>query len=288
MVQFVPWDSMPLHEWSTKYAGGNFIDLDGYSTHYIEKGSGEPVILLHGFYFDSYMWNKNIDVLAEQFKVYAMDLWGFGYSTREPVDYDYSLYAHQLLKFMDALNIDRASLVGQSMGAGTLVYFSARHRERVHKLILVAPAGMPNPLPLIGKITNLPGVGEFLFGLKNNFVRRAVLGSSFFHNKDFITDNYFENVVRFHKIEGTTPAMLQILRNRFFDTLKDDIHTLGEMDMPILLVCGRQDKSVPCKCGLEMYRILNGSHLEVFEKAGHCPHDEQWEKFNRIAIDFLS
>jgi len=287
-VQFIPWDSRPLSEWCRKYAAGNFIDLDGHSTHYLEKGSGQPVILLHGFYFDSYMWHKNIDVLAERFKVYAMDLWGFGYSTREVMDYDYSLYAHQLLRFMEALDIDRASLVGQSMGAGTAVYFAARHRERLHKLILVAPAGMPNSLPLIGRIANLPGVGEFLFGLRNNFVRRIVLDSNFIHNRDFITDDYFENVVRFHKIAGTTSTMLQILRNNFFDTLQDDIRTLGGMDVPILLVCGRQDKSIPTRCSLEMCRLLKGSHLEVFEKAGHCPHDEQWEKFNRIAIDFLS
>ena len=77
MSRFVPWNSQPLEERASKYAPGKFIDLDGLSTHYIEKGSGEPVILLHGFFFDTYMWDKNIDALAERFKVYAIDLWGF-------------------------------------------------------------------------------------------------------------------------------------------------------------------------------------------------------------------
>jgi len=107
---FIPWNSQPLYDWASKYAPGKFIELDGLSTHYIEKGSGEPVILLHGFFYDTYMWNKNIDALAERYKVYAFDLWGFGYSTREPMDYGYPLYTNQLLNFMDTLDIARASL----------------------------------------------------------------------------------------------------------------------------------------------------------------------------------
>ncbi|MEE8372329.1 MAG: alpha/beta fold hydrolase, partial [Dehalococcoidia bacterium] len=162
MAGFVPWNSQPLDEWSDKHATGKFIDLGGNSTHYVEKGEGEPVILVHGFFYDSYMWNKNIDALAKRFKVYALDLWGFGYSSRDPMDYSYPLYADQLLGFMDALNIQKASLVGQSMGGGTCILFAVRHRDRVNKMILVDPAGMPNPLPLLGKMANLPKVGEFL------------------------------------------------------------------------------------------------------------------------------
>jgi pimeloyl-ACP methyl ester carboxylesterase len=270
MTEFVPWNSQPLDEWAKKYAAGKTIDLDGHSTHYVEKGEGEPVILVHGFAYDSYMWHSNVDALVDRFRVYALDLWGFGYSTREPMDYGYPLYADQLLKFMDALNIQRASLVGQSMGGGTCVLFAVRHRERVNKLILVDAAAMPNPLPLMGKIANLPGVGELMYGLNSNFLRK-----------------YVENVTRFHKIKGSTEVMLEILRKQFFGTLGDDVRRLGEMDVPILLVWGRHDKAVPLEHGQEMHSILRGSHLEIFEGAGHCPHDEQAKEFNQLALDFL-
>jgi len=288
MAEFIPWNSQPLDEWAKKYAKGKFIKLDGYSTHYIEKGEGEPVILIHGFLYDSYMWNKNIDALADRFKVYAVDLWGFGYSTREPMDYGYPLYANQLLKFMDALNIQKASLIGQSMGGGTSIFFSVNHRDRVNKLILVDPAGMPNPLPLLGKITNLPKVGEFLLGMKSDFYRKMVLSTTFIHDKGVITESYFENVTRFQKIKGTTEILLKILRKQFFHSLPDEIHRLGEMDVPILIIFGRQDKAVPLERGKEMHNILRGSRLEIFENAGHCPHDEQSQKFNQLAVDFLS
>ncbi len=288
MAEFIPWNSQPLDEWAKKYAKGKFIKLDGYSTHYIEKGEGEPVILIHGFLYDSYMWNKNIDALADKFKVYAIDLWGFGYSTRDPMDYGYQLYANQLLKFMDALDIQKASLIGQSMGGGTSIFFSVNHRDRVNKLILVDPAGMPNPLPLIGKITNLPKIGEFLLRLKSDFYRKMVLSTTFIYDKEFVTESYFENVTRFHKIKGTIEILLKILRKQFFHTLSDEIHRLGEMDVPILIIFGRQDKAVPLERGKEMHNILRGSQIEIFENAGHCPHDEQSQKFNQLAVDFLS
>jgi pimeloyl-ACP methyl ester carboxylesterase len=288
MAEFIPWNSQPLDEWAKKYATGKFIDLDGHSTHYLEKGEGAPVILIHGFFYDSYMWNKNIDVLADKFKVYAIDLWGSGYSTREPMDYGYPLYADQVLKFMDALSIEKACLVGQSMGGGTSILFCLQHRDRVEKMLLVEPAGMPNPLPVIGKIFNLPKVGEFLFGLKGNYYRKMVLAKAFIYDKRFITDNYLENVTRFHKVRGTAETALKILRKRFFDTLLDEIHRLGEMDVPILLIWGRQGKAIPVERGQEMHKILNGSRLEILDQAGHCPNDEQSQSFNKLAVDFLS
>ena len=288
MAQFVPWSSQPLDEWAKTYAAGKFIDLDGLSTHYIEKGEGDPVILVHGFFYDSYMWDKNIDVLAEKFKVYAIDLWGFGYSTREPLDYGYPLYVDQLLKFMNALNIQKASLVGQSMGGGTCIAFCIDHRDKVNKMILVDAAGMPNPLPLMGKLAILPKVGEFMHGYKGNLVRKITLRTTFIYDKKLITDSYFDNVTRSHKIKGTNEISLQILRRQFFGTLLDEIHRLGETDAPILIVWGRYDKSIPVKRGQEMHNILKGSRLEIFERAGHCPHDEQAQKFNQIALDFLS
>ncbi len=103
--------------------------------------------------------------LAERFKVYAMDLWGFGYSTREPLDYGYPLYTRQLLKFMDALEIPKASLIGQSMGGGTIINFTVSNRDRVDKIVLVDAAGMPNRLPIMGRISNLPGLGELMYAL---------------------------------------------------------------------------------------------------------------------------
>lgn len=287
MSEFIPWNSQPLDLWAQKHARGKFVDLGGRRTHYLEKGEGEPVILLHGFFFDSYLWAENIDALARHFKVYAPDLWGWGFSTREPLDYGYALYAEQLLQFMDALGIERASLVGQSMGAGTAIRFCVQHRERVNKLLLTAAAGLPNPLPLGAKICNLPRVGEFLMGLKGNDFRKTGLRQSFLRDPRRITDDFFENATLGHKVVGSTEVYLGILRKRFFDTLSDDIDRLGQLDVPVLLIWGRQDRGVPLERGEEMHRRLKGSRLEVLDDAGHVPNYERAREFNQLAVEFL-
>ncbi len=287
MSEFIPWDSQPLDVWSSKYAPGKFVDLDGRRTHYIEKGEGKPVLLLHGFFYDSYLWGANIDALAENFKVYALDLWGFGYSTREPLDYDYQLYVDQVLLFMDSLGMSRASLVGQSMGGGTAILFCVQHRERVNKMLLVAPSGLPNPLPLTGQVFKLPRTGEFFLGLNNNAIRRKNLRDLWIHNAELLTEKYFENVTRFHKINHTTEVLLTILRKEFFDKLRDEIDCLAQMEVPILLVWGSEDKAIPLRCGQEMHLILKGSRLEVIDNAGHVPNFEEAEEFNRLAVVFL-
>jgi len=288
MSEFIPWNSQPLEEWTSKYASGNIIDLDGLSTHYIEKGSGKPVILIHGFFFDGNMWNKNIDALAQKYKVYAIDLWGFGYSTREPLDFGYPLYTKQLLIFMDALDIQKASLIGQSMGGGTIINFTIANRSRVDKINLVDAAGMPNELPLMGKISNLPKIGEFMYGINNNFMRRFTLGNNFLHNKHLITEKLFEQVTRFHKIKGSSEAMLYITRKQFFDTLLDEITLLGSMDIPILITWGRNETTIPLPIGEELHRQLTGSRLEIFDQAGHCSNMDQPERFNQLTLEFLS
>lgn len=288
MDNFIPWSSQPLKEWSSKYARGKFIEINGLPTHYIEKGSGDPVILIHGFFFDSNMWNMNIDALAAKNKVYAIDLWGFGYSTRKPLDYGYSLYAQQLQKFMEAMDIQKASLVGQSMGGGTIIKFTISNRHRVDKIVLVNAAGMPNPLPVLAKISNLPKLGELMYGINNNFVRKFTLGSTFLHNRELITREFFEQLTRFHKIERSSDVMLYITRKQFFDSLIDEIKELGTMDVPALIVWGRKEKSIRLRIGKELAGMLKGSRLEILDEAGHCSNIDQFEQFNKLVSDFLS
>lgn len=288
MAKFIPWNSQPIDDWASKYATGEFIDLMGRSTHYIVKGSGKPIILIHGFFFDSFMWDKNIDSLSEKFKVYSMDLWGFGYSTREPLNYGYQLFTKQLLSFMDALNIEKAHLIGQSMGAGTIINFSISNPERVDRIVLVDAAGMPNPLPIMGRISNLPGIGEMLYSLRGNFVRKFTLKSTFLHNQAIITDEFIENATRFQKVHGSSQVMLTITRSQFFDTLQNEINTLASMDIPILIVWGRNEKSIPLSTGRKLHEILQGSRFEVLNGAGHCPNIDQADIFNQRVLEFLT
>lgn len=288
MATFIPWDSQPLSDWAHKHARGDFIDLDGHQTHYIEKGEGEPVVLIHGFFYDTHMWDDNIDALAERYKVFAIDLWGFGYSTREELDVSYSLYSRQLSLFLEAMNIHRANLIGQSMGGGTIVNYAANYGpERIKKIVLVEPSILPNKVPAMGQISILPGVGEFLFGIDSNFMRKLTLGNTFIHNKELLTPDYIEKVTRFQKVENTTRIMLRILRKKFFFTLENEVRQFGEMGVPTLVVAGHQSAGISPELSRQVHQIIKGSRFKVYDSAGHCPHNDQSEQFNRDVLAFL-
>lgn len=287
----IGWDSQPLEHWAEQHAQGKFVDLDGHRTHYTEHGvltDQPPVILIHGFFYDSFMWERNIEALSETHKVYSIDLWGFGYSTREMLDFSYELYARQILLFMDKLRIPYATLAGQSMGGGTAIRFSVDHPERVEKLILIDAAGMPNRLPLSGKIIKaFPAMGRMMYSMNTNIIRKQALADFFIYDPSMITDEYFDNVTRFHKIKGTIDTMLSVMVRDFFYTLEEEIKRLAELHKEILIIWGRHDVGNPLELGTRMHEILTGSRFSVIDNTRHVPNSEAPDLFNKLATGFL-
>ncbi len=272
-----------------QYARGRIITVDNKKIHYIEKGAGTPVILIHGFLYNTAMWERNIDELSRKFRVYAIDLWGWGYSQRLLKDaYSFDLYSRQIIAFMDALKISRASLVGQSMGGGISVYTAAHNPDRIDRLILVAPAVIPYGLPLDARIFKLPFVGEFLISMPGDSLMTDNLKNIFFYDKTRVTDEYAAAVLRPIHIEGTLAGALYIHRHVLVPpVVEKEAKMLAAMDKPILIIHGRDDRAVPLDRSEELARMWKTSKLVIFDKAGHCPHDEHAERFNRLALDFL-
>jgi len=282
-------ETCTYEEAAKQYAKGKFVMVDGKKVHYLEKGSGSPVILIHGFLYHTVMWQKNIDALAEKFKVYAIDLWGFGYSERLPqLDYSFALYGKQIKGFMEALAISKAALVGQSMGGGISVYIAAKYPEKVDRLILIDPAVTPYPDPIIGKIYKLPGIGEFLNSLPGDFLMKNNLKSIWFHDPNKVTDAYAEEVLRPLCVKGSHEALMHVLRNVLREPfVEPEAKELARTELPILLVHGREDKAVPLNNSRFLNKLWKNSRLVIFDRAGHSPHEEHPEKFNAIAVGFL-
>lgn len=288
MGEFIPWNSQALDVWADRHAEGRFVDLAGRRTHFVERGRGKPVVLIHGFNLDQHTWTKNIDLLAAHFKVYAPDLWGQGYSTRQRLAYGYDLFEEQIRLFMKALDIRKASLVGHSMGGGTSIVFALRNRDQVNKLVLLDSTGIPTQLPFRAKVFRLRGIAELLMSLPTDRIRRTNLEDVWIYDRDALTKEYFREFTHYQKIEGTTEALLSILRRDFFNTLEAEIRDLGHLDIPTLIVWGREDASVPVRNAEEMHRLIPGSRLELFDDAGHLANFDQADAFNELVVDFLS
>jgi pimeloyl-ACP methyl ester carboxylesterase len=290
LPQFYQKDSVPYEEALAKGAKGKFVMVENKKIHYLEQGEGKPVILIHGFLYSTMMWKKSIDALAKNSKVYAIDLWGWGYGERlKERNYSFDLYAKQVIGFMDALKIPRASLVGQSMGGGISVYVAAHYPDRVDKLILVDPAVLPYPPSITASVYTLPFVGEFLNALPGNALVKKNLQDLWFYDPNNVTDDYVEEVARPLMIKGTLDGMMFILRNVLKEPyVEAEAQKLAQLNIPILIVHGREDKAVPLDRSQKLNILWKGSELVIFDKAGHTPHEEHPEKFNQLALGFLS
>jgi 2-hydroxymuconate-semialdehyde hydrolase len=273
-----------------RYAEGKFVIVDNKRVHYIEKGNGKPIILIHGFLYHTVMWEKNIEALAGKFKVYAIDLWGWGYSERlKKMEYSFEFYGKQIIGFMDALNIKRASLVGQSMGGSISVYVAANYPQRVDRLILVDPAVLPYPMTTTGKIYQLPFIGEFLNAIPGDTLMKNNIKNIWFYDKNKVSEEYSRKVLQPLCIRDSYAGMMYILRNVLkAPFVESEAKVLAKINKPTLIIHGREDKVVPLNRSEILNNLWKRSKLVIFEKAGHTPHEEYPEKFNKLAVDFLS
>src|SRR5574341_1252115 len=123
-------------------AYSRFADIDGVRVHYQEKGSGAPLVLIHGYTASTFVWKDVFEPLSEQFRVIAVDLKGFGFSGKPDGDYTRRAQGELVVRLLDHLKIDRAILCGNSMGGEVSLNAAARHPERVSALILVDSAGV--------------------------------------------------------------------------------------------------------------------------------------------------
>lgn len=287
--EFFPKDNLKYEE-AIQKAPGKIIEIQGKKVHYIVQGpeGAPPVILIHGFLYHTVMWEKNIGPLSKEFRVYAIDLLGFGYSERSAWGpFSYKLYAEQVKRFMDSLGIKRAHLIGQSMGGGTILRFATEYKDSLARAILVAPASLPNPLPFQGQLIVLPLVGEFLFNLPGTDILQNILETNFFFDKRQITPPYLNRIAAPLSIRQSTRTLLEILRNFEFDKQAGVAERYGKLNIPTLLIWGRQDKAIPLKLGQKLQRMIPGSSLQVLERAGHVPNHEQAGRFNAFALEFL-
>lgn len=290
MAKFIAWNSQEADFWASQFAAGQRIELDGLTTHYLERGKPRtehpPIILLHGYGYDASMWSLNIDYLAQFTQVFALDLWGFGYSTRGKLDYDYPFYVEQVKHFMQTLSLTNAVLVGHSLGAGVALNFACEHPERVNRLILCDAFGLPNASPIANRFFALPVLGSLLLNFSSNWLRKKVINSHLFQDIDNMGSAFFNTVTWSQKIAGSSAVVQQIEKRGFFDSLSDEIHHLEELDIPVSLIWGRQDRVVPFTRGEHMKRVIPGAELRILEDAGHLSNIDQAEQFNQAIVEF--
>jgi len=251
----------------------------GQKIHYLEAGMGPTVILLHGLGGSSVAWSFNIGPLAEKFHVVVPDQIGFGKSDKPLVNYRIRTYVDFLDQFCKQLKIERATLVGNSMGGWIAAMFTASFPDRVDKLVLVDAAGYTPPKDFDMRT---------LFGL-NPTTREGmkILVSKVFYNKAFQSDAAIDQAIAVRLAAGDGYTIKTITESiiRGEDFLDDVVKTIKR---PTLIVWGRQDGLVALADGERFNKDIAGSKMVVIEQCGHVPNAEKPGEFNAALLKFLT
>lgn len=249
------------------------VDIEKIKINYICQGEGEDVLILHG-------WGANIDtvmpivnLLKTHFKVYAVDLPGFGKSEKPKEVFGSEDYARVVKEFLDKMGIKKVILIGHSFGGKLSIILGSKYPEMVEKIVLINSAGL------------IPKRGLKYYIKVYSFKLLKFLYKSFF----FWLDKE-EKMEKFYKKFGSTDyreadgIMRRILVKVVNENLKP---ILGEIKAPTLLIWGDKDTATPLYMGKIMEREIPDSGLVVLEGAGHYSYLDDFNRFAIIIRTFL-
>jgi pimeloyl-ACP methyl ester carboxylesterase len=277
------WENLNLADASKP---GKMIRLEGVAIHYVDRGQGQPLVLIHGLGGRIYNFRYNIPVLSEHMRVVALDLKGFGYSER-PAAGDYSLTAQARLvgELMDRLGIPRAAVLGHSMGAAIALRLAANCPEKVDRLILVGSAPPNGMVPRFA--ANLPlrpllrlGAALVLHqpGLRERVLRQG------FYDSAFVSPEMLEEFRLSARIRGSTDAIASLLS----DAARDEPLDLSRVSRPTLLLWGESDRWTNLRLARWLADELPDARLQVIDRARHMVLEERAEEANEAILAFLS
>lgn len=251
-----------------------------------------PVLLLHGLLVTSHAFIRVIPELRRERRVLAPDLPGCGDSDRPPpvlcADYSPRWQAAALLELLDQLGVAQVDLVGHSWGGAIAVCLADAAPERVRRLVLVDPTLFAMPVPIEGRLAQLPALGPYLF--KNLYRRnelRRYLGRAF-SCEDMVdeadVDLYWDRLARSGGREAAHAMLLQLMHG---DTMAAMLPRMRALTVPTLVVWGDRDAIVPREHAERVAAAIPGAQLRWLEGCGHTPAEEQPEALAALVREHL-
>ncbi|NRF71239.1 alpha/beta fold hydrolase [Aquincola sp. S2] len=265
---------------------GRSVTAAGIRTNLHDVGQGSPILMIHGSgpgVSAWANWRLSIPVLAQRARVIAPDMVGFGFSDR-PAGQRYSMenWVAQAVGVLDALDVERADLVGNSFGGALALALAIRHPQRVRRLVLMGSVGVPFAIT--------PGL-DAVWGYEPSLTTMRALLDVFAHDSKLATDELarlrYEASIRpgFHE---SFSAMFPAPRQRWVDAMCSAEADIRALPHETLVLHGREDRVIPLANSLTLARWIPNSQLHVFGHCGHWTQIEHAARFNRLVGDFFA
>ncbi len=235
------------------------ILVDGRRVRYEVSGAGDPLVLVHGLSGSTLWWRKNVPTLSQYYRVYLVDLPGFGSMHFPRSRFVLQQAAAWLLRWMQALGLQKVHLIGHSMGGHISLWLAAHHPEVVSRLVLAAPAVIPRARNVLGYFVPL------LAGTR------------------YMAPGFF-GILLYDALRAGPLTLLKAAHDLIAGDVQADMQ---HVQSPTLLVWGENDTLVPAVMAPVVRAAIPGSHLSILKGAGHVCMFDRADEFNTVVLTFL-
>ena len=254
----------------------SIIVVDHQMVHYEVFGHGRPVVFLHGWLGSWRYWFPTMERVAENFRTYSFDFWGFGESRRKSTYESIQNYSDQVIRFLDELGIDRCLLVGHSMGGMVAVKTAINHPKRISRVAAVGAPIVGDSLSWLLKLIDRPIMADAFARVP--WFRRYMFHRFLGETTDPAVDEILDDSV---KSSSTT------LRNAVGSMWRTDLRPeLSRLSVPTLIVHGGRDEIVQPNQA-DLFDDIPVAEVVVMPESRHFPFLDEPEVFNDILIRFL-
>jgi len=265
---------------------GRRVRTGGFETNLLEAGAGDPVLFIHGSgpgVSAWANWRLVLPVLARERRVIAPDMVGFGFTDRPAgIRYSMDTWVRQALDLLDALDLPRVDLVGNSFGGALALALATRHPERVRRLVLMGSVGVPFEIT--------PGLDE-VWGYTPSFETMRGLLDIFAYSRALVTDELaqlrYEASIR-PGFQESFSAMFPAPRQRWVDAMTSPEAAIRALPHQTLVVHGREDQVIPLANSLTLANWIPRAQLHVFGQCGHWTQIEHAARFAQLVANFLA
>lgn len=297
LINACVYSQKPMKELLSDYDfQGHKITLNDLEVNYIKEGSGEKtLVFVHGLSSNADAWSKNIEALKTTYTCVALDLPGYGKSSKPDVNYTPTYFAEVVFQFIEKLKLQNVVLIGHSMGGQASVKLASQHPEAIKKLVLVAPAGLEQFSEASAKM-----MASFLTAesVKNTSEAQIVknYALNFYEQPEEVSKMIADRIriIEASDFDAHCNAIVKSVSGMLHDPITNDLQAVYQ---PTLVIFGDQDMLIPNRyfnptlttktVGEIALNQIKNARLEFVENAGHFVQFEKPSEINALIHEFI-